>query len=332
MSLFDWSNRQALITGGLGFIGSNLAMSLIKKGARVTLIDNFFPDHGANWFNIEAIRHHPNLSVNLCDFGDRNVLTQLLVNQEFVFHLAGQVSHILSLKDPFQDIENNVTKTAILMDVIKSMRNKPKVIYTGTRGQYGESTSLPVAETAPTNPKGIYELTNLTAEKLIQIYAQQNQISAILLRLTNIYGPRAQVKHPHFGVLKWFVRLSVEKKPLTIMGTGKILRDFIHVDDCVEALVKAAESELPTTGEVINIGNDKADSYLAAARILAELSGSEIKFIDFSPERAAQEPGDFYSNIDKARQLLDWEPQVDLESGLTSYYNWLVQNLDRYMA
>jgi UDP-glucose 4-epimerase len=326
-----YRSKRAVVTGGLGFIGSSLAIRLLELGAHVSAVDNFLPDHGANWYNIEDVRGHPHLNVNLCDFGDKGAMTELCREADLVFHLAGQVSHVLSLKNPFPDIELNIYKTAVLMEILREQKNKPRVVYTGTRGQYGAAAKLPVSEDAPVNPRGLYELTNLTAEKMIQIYTQNQGVPSVCLRLTNIYGPRAQVKHPHFGVLNWFVRLATEGKPITIMGNGEIQRDFVHVDDCVDAILAAGVADKVDTGEAINVGSDQPSTFLEAAKILEQIAGAKIQFIEFSKERAAQEIGNFYSDISKARKLLGWEPTIKLADGLGRYHTWLKKNLAKYV-
>jgi len=152
---------------------------------------------------------------------------------------------------------------------------------------------------------------------ICRTYTRIHGIRTVPLRLTNVYGPRAQMKHPHFGVVNWFVRLALEGRPIPIFGTGKILRDFLYVDDCVEALVRAAVVPA-AVGEIVNVGNDRASTFLEVAEMLRALvPGASIEFTDFTPERRAQEPGDFLSDISKIRRLLSWEPKVDLKEGLS---------------
>jgi len=257
---------------------------------------------------------------------------ELCRDKAIVFHLAGQVSHVLSLQNPFPDIEINIGGTATLLEALKRHGSKARIVYTGTRGQYGKQTKLPVNEEAPPNPKGIYELSNHTAEKMIQIYTATHGIPSVLLRLTNIYGPRAQVKHPHYGVLNWFVRLAVEGKEIPLMGGGNSLRDFVYVDDCVEALLAAGLAAGVDGGEAINIGSDVPHTFIEAAQILHEISGAQVKFVEFSKERALQEPGDYYSDISKARRLLGWEPEIGLREGLLRYYEWLGEHRSHYLV
>jgi UDP-glucose 4-epimerase len=317
MTPFDaFKGTRALITGGMGFIGSNLALALVELGAHVTIADAMIPGYGGNLFNIEPIRER--VTVNFCDIRDANVMNYLVKRQDFVFHLAGQVDHILSLTDPFPDIDINIKGTAIVMEACKHHNPSTRVIYTGTRGQYGEAVSLPVSEEAPTHPKGIYEITNLTAEKIIEVYNDVHNIHSVLLRLTNIYGPRAQMLHSRYGVVNWFVRLALDNATIKVFGDGQIKRDFLYVGDCIRAILLAAICD-EARGEVMNVGIDRPTNFVELANTLIEVCGSgSWEFAPFSSERKAQEPGDFYSDISKIRRILGWEPETSLRDGLAA--------------
>lgn len=325
-----WVGRRALITGGLGFIGSNLAIRLTGLGARVTIVDAMIPEYGGNLFNIEPVRDQ--VVVNFGDVCDRLAMNWLVKGQDYVFHLAGQVSHVMSLIDPFPDIEFNIKGTAVVMEALRHHNPEAKIVFTGTRGQYGPATNLPVSETAPTNPKAIYEVSNLTAEKIIQVYHQTHGIPAVLLRLTNIYGPRAQMKHSQYGVVNWFVRQALDGDPIRVFGSGRILRDFVYVDDCVDAILMAASCDA-AVGEVLNVGWGRPTSFLELARTLERLcDGCTWHFAPFSPERAAQEPGDFYSDITKIRTVVGWEPRTTLEEGLKQTLDYYRVHRGHYWA
>lgn len=326
----NWQGARVLITGGLGFIGSNLAIRLVERGAQVTLVDAMIPEFGGNVFNIAPIKDK--VVVNFGDICDRHAMNWLIRGQDYIFHLAGQVSHILSLTDPLPDIEYNIKGTAILMEAVRQFNRRAKVIFTGTRGQYGPTTKLPVNEEAPSNPKGIYELSNLTAERIIQIYHQIHGIDAVLLRLTNIYGPRAQMRHAHYGVANWFVRLAIEGRTIPIFGDGTIKRDFLYVDDCVEAILMAARAPA-ANGEILNLGIDRPTTFLELAQTLIDVCGSgSWQFAPFTPERKAQEPGDFYSDITKIRRLVGWEPATSLHEGLRQTVEYYRAHHEHYWA
>lgn len=318
----NFKNKKVLITGGLGFIGSNLAIRLVKLGAEVTLVDAMIPEYGANVFNIEPIKGdvHINYS-NVCDEHSMNYLVK---DKDYIFHLAGQVSHIKSMTKPFPDIEMTIKGTAVLMEACKKYNRDAVVVRSGTRGQYGTVVKLPVAEDAPTNPKGIYEISNLTAEKIIKVYHDNFGIRCVLLRLTNIYGPRAQMKTHHYGVANWFVRLAIDNETIQVFGDGQLKRDFLYVGDCIDALLMSAAKE-DAYGRIFNVGVDKPVTFLELVKTIIDVSKSgKWEFAPFSPERAAQEPGDFFSDITKIKKHVGWSPKVSLKSGMeftVKYYH-----------
>jgi len=309
-----FQGARALITGGMGFLGSNLAIRLVESGAEVTIIDEMISGYGGNLFNIEPVKDR--LNVNYGDIRDANVMNYLVRDQDFLFHLAGQVDHILSLKDPFPDIDINVKGTAVVMEACRHHNPTIKVIYTGTRGQYGKPPSLPVDESAPLQPLGIYEITNVAAERIIEAYHLVFGVRSCLLRITNTYGPRAQMRHSRYGVVNWFVRLALDNATIPVFGDGQIQRDFLYVDDCIDAILQCAASDT-AWGEVFNVGYDRPTDFRELADRVVRAAGSgRWELTPFSPERKAQEPGNFYSDIGKIRRALGWSPKIDLEEGL----------------
>jgi len=311
----NWSGTKVLITGGLGFIGSNLAIRLVGEGASVAVADAKIEGYGANEANLAEVQGR--VEVHLSDVRDESAMAELVTGVDVVFHLAAQVSHVMSLSNPYPDIDINIKGTAALLEACRKRNPSAILIRSGTRGQYGPAVKLPVAEDAPSDPRGLYEISQLSAEMVCRAYNRIHKMRIVPLRLTNVYGPRAQMKHSHFGVVNWFVRLALDGRPIPIFGSGRLVRDFLYVDDCVEALVRAAE-EPAASGEILNVGHDRASTFLEVAEILRELvPGTAIEFTDFTPERKAQEPGDFLSDITKIRRILSWEPVVDLREGLS---------------
>lgn len=323
-----FGGARVLITGGLGFIGSNLAIALVESGARVTLVDAMMSEYGGNLFNIEPIRDR--VTINFSDIRDVNVMNYLVRDQEFVFHLAGQMDHVLSLTDPYPDIEINVKGTTVVMESLKRHNPKARLIYSGTRGQYGAAVTLPVPEDAPTHPRGLHEITRLTAENIVSLYHEVHGIRSTMLRLTNIFGPRAQMRHPRYGVANWFVRLAIEDQVIPVFGDGRIKRDFLYIDDCVEAILMCAASDR-AYGQVFNVGVDRPSTFLELAETVVDLTGTgRWEFAPFSPERKAQEPGDFYSDITKIRRLIGWEPRSGLREGLAKTVAYYRECKSRY--
>ena len=308
------AGKNVLITGGLGFIGSNLAIRLLADGARVAVCDAMIEGYGGNLANVREVQQA--LDIHLSDVRDEEEMARLVQGRDVVFHLAAQVSHVLSLSNPYPDIDINIKGTAAVLEACRKRNPEALVVRSGTRGQYGPTVTLPVSEETPADPRGIYEISQLSAEMICRTYTRIHGVRTVPLRLTNVYGPRGQMKHSHFGVVNWFVRLALVGEPIPIFGAGRILRDFLYVDDCVEALVAAA-CEPSMVGEIVNVGGDRPSTFLEVAEILRDLvPGTVIVFTDFTPERKAQEPGDFVSDISKIKRLAGWEPRVDLRDGL----------------
>jgi UDP-glucose 4-epimerase len=314
MGTSPFAAADVLITGGAGFIGSTLALRLVSLGARVTLVDAMIAGYGGNLFNIEPIRER--VWLNISDVRDPAGMNHLVRGKDFVFHLAAQVSHLRSMTDPFPDIDINIKGTAVLLEALKAHNRRAVVVRAGTRGQYGPAAKLPVSEDDPMNPKGLYEVSQLAAEKMLQVYNDNFDIRAVNLRLTNIYGPRAQMRSSDFGVANWFVRLAIDDETIKIFGDGSIKRDFLYVDDCVDAMLACA-IEPAAYGGVFNVGAGEHTTFKAFAESLIAVAGTgRWEFAPFSSERAAQEPGDFYSDISRIRGAVGWEPRIPLADGI----------------
>jgi len=306
--------KNVLILGGLGFIGASLAVRLAKLGARVTVVDAMIDEYGGNLFNIEPVKD--DIKVNFCDIRDASAMNWLVRGQDFVFHSAAQVCHLKSLSDPFPDVDINIRGTVVVMDALRRFNPGAKIIKLGSRGQYGSVLQLPAGEDVIPRPKGIYEISLLAAEHIILSYYSNHGMPCVLTRLTNIYGPRAQMRHNRFCVANWFMRLALEGKTIPVFGDGLIKRDFLYVDDCVDALLALAVHP-GALGEVFNIGHDQPSNFRELAETIGEvLPGSAWQFTPFSPERKAQEPGDFYSDISKIAGLAGWQPAVSLREGV----------------
>ncbi len=324
-----FDGAEVLITGGLGFIGSTLAIRLVELGSHVTLVDAMIPDLGGNLFNIAPI--HDRVRLNISDVRDVHGMNYLVQGKDFIFHLAAQVSHLRSmLVDPFDDIDINIKGTAILLEACKAHNRKAILVRAGTRGQYGPTSALPVSEDAPMNPKGIYELSQLTAEKALQVYGEHFAIRAINLRLTNVYGPRGQMRHSQYGVANWFVRLAIDGETIRIFGDGSIKRDFLYVDDCVDALIESAQQPA-AHGQVFNVGFGTPTTFKEFAERLISIAGTgRWEYAPFSPERAAQEPGDFYSDISRIATSVGWRPRTSVDEGLRRTVDYYRRRKEHY--
>jgi UDP-glucose 4-epimerase len=306
--------KKVLVTGGLGFIGSNLSARLIESGAKVTIVDNMMPRLGGNLFNVKEITDH--IQINFSDVRDEHSMDYLVKNQDLIFHLAGQVNHVDSIRNPIQDLDINCRGTLVLLESCRKYNQEVKVIFSGTRGEYGASVKLPVGEDHPTNPKGIYAVTNLSAEKMVLVYDDVHKISGTCLRITNTYGPRHQMAHDEYGVLNWFIRKAIDDELIPVFGEGHILRDFLFVDDLVECLLQVAICP-SAYGEVFNVGTGIPISFIDLAKKIVEVAGSgKVAFTEFTKERKEVEPGDYYTDISKVRKVVGWTPKTDLSEGL----------------
>ncbi|MHB8109972.1 MAG: NAD-dependent epimerase/dehydratase family protein [Syntrophorhabdaceae bacterium] len=307
-------NREVLVTGGLGFIGSNLCIELVKLGAYVTIVDNMLPRQGGNLFNVKDIAQR--VTVNVSDVRNQLSMNHLVKGKDFVFHLAGQVNHVDSMKNPLQDLEINCQGTLVLLEALRHNNREAKVIFAGTRGEYGSSVKLPVDEDHPTNPKGIYAVTNLTAEKMVLVYDDVYKIPGTCLRITNTYGPRHQMAHDEYGVFNWFIRKALDNEMIPVFGDGRILRDFLYVEDLVECLLQVASTD-KAYGQVFNVGTGIPVSFFELAEKIVAIAGSgKTAFTEFTQERKEVEPGDYYADITRITNTTGWKPKTALNDGI----------------
>ncbi len=306
--------KRVLVTGGLGFIGSNLSIRLVESGAILTIVDNMIPRLGGNLFNVKGIANR--IHINFSDVRDEHSMDYLVKGQEIIFHLAGQVNHVDSIRNPIQDLDINCRGTLVLLESCRKHNREAKIVFAGTRGEYGASVKLPVAEDHPTNPKGIYAVTNLSAEKMVLVYHDVHQIHGVCLRITNTYGPRHQMAHDEYGVVNWFIRKAIDDETIPVFGDGRILRDFLFVDDAVDCFIEVAQCP-QAYGEVFNVGTGVPFSFIDLAKRLVGIAGTgKVSFTEFTRERKEVEPGDYYTDISKVRRIVGWEPRTDLDEGL----------------
>jgi UDP-glucose 4-epimerase len=227
-------------------------------------------------------------------------------------------------------IEINIKGSAALLETCRKVNPDARLVYSGTRGEYGRAVRLPVGEDHPEDPRGIYELSSLTALKLFKLYHDNYQVRSVRLRLTNTYGERAQMRHHRFGVANWFIRRAIDDETIPVFGEGAYLRDFLYVKDAVEGMLMCASCE-GAYGEIFNLGNDRASSFRELAETVVRVAGSgRWEFAPFTPERAAQEPGDYQSDIRKIRRVVGWEPRVGLEDGVRSTVDYYRRHKSHY--
>lgn len=309
-----YKKKKVLITGGLGFIGSALAHRLVDLGADVLLVDSLLPDYGGNLFNIEDIKDR--VTVNIADVRDESGMFYLVKNRDFMFNLAGTLSHIDSMTDPYTDLEINCRSQLTILEACRKNNPGIKIVFSGTRGQYGRAQYLPVDEKHPMCPTDVNGINNMAGEWYHILYNNVYGIRATSLRLTNTYGPRHQMKHSKQGYLNWFVRLAIESREIPIYGDGMQKRDFNYIDDVVSALLLAAATD-DTNGEVYNIGSGASISVLDSLKSVIKCAGKgSYKIIPFPPDKKKIEIGDYYADYSKFAKVTGWRPRVEFEAGL----------------
>jgi UDP-glucose 4-epimerase len=309
-----FADKKVLVTGGLGFIGSNLARALVAQGAHVTLVDSLIPEYGGNLFNIADIRDQ--VAVNVSDVRDPFAMAYLVHGQDVLFNLAGQTSHLDSMTDPHTDLAINAVAQLSILEACRKANRGIKIVFASTRQLYGKPDYLPVDEKHPVRPVDVNGINKLAGEWYHLLYNNVYGVRACALRLTNTYGPRMRVKDARQTFLGIWVRRLIEGKPILVFGDGRQLRDFNYVDDCVEALLLAGASEA-ANGKTFNLGSAEVMSLRALAESLVELGhNNTIDIVPFPADRAAIDIGDYYSDFSLIRQELGWQPKVGLREGL----------------
>lgn len=324
----NFKSKKVLITGGLGFVGSNLSIKLAELGADVLIVDNMLPRQGGNVFNIEPVKDK--VKINISDIRNPTSMNHLVKGMDYIYHIAGQVNHVDSVKDPLNDLSINVEGTLVLMEALRMNNPDAKVIFTGTRGEYGSSLTLPVAENHAINPIGIYAITNFAAERIVLTYHNLHHIKSLCLRITNTFGPRHQMAHDEYGVFNWFIRKAMDNEVIPIFGDGRILRDYLYIDDLTESLITIADSDV-AYGEVYNVGSGVPLSFVDLANKIIEISGSgRVDYTEFTTERKALEPGDYYADITKIKKTINWSPKISIDEGIKKTIEYYKKYKEHY--
>lgn len=310
----EFHGQSVLITGGLGFIGSNIARRLVDLGARVTILDSLIPEYGGNHFNIAGCQDR--LRVNIGDMRDAHGLRCLVQGQAFIFNLAGQVSHIDSMCDPFTDLDINCRSQLYLLEACRERNPDARIVYASTRQVYGRPGSLPVGEDHPLAPCDINGIHKLASEWYHILYHRVYGLRTTSLRLTNTYGPRMRVVDARQTFLGIWLRQLIGGEELLVYGDGSQARDFNYVDDVVDAFLSVA-LQPGTEGEIYNLGSREVISLIDLAKLLVAMNGSgSWRCVPFPPDRKSIDIGDYYASYDRIRRAIDWEPGVSLHAGL----------------
>lgn len=316
-----FEQKNVLITGGLGFIGSNVAKRLVEYEAQVTLVDSLIPEYGGNLWNIEPFKN--NVKINISDVRDEHAMKYLIQGHDYLFNLAGQTSHIDSMQNPFPDLEINARAQLSILEACRKYNPDIKLVFASTRQLYGAPQYLPVDEKHPLAPVDVNGINKMAGEWYHLLYNNVYGIRAAVLRLTNTYGPRMRVKDARQTFLGVWIRSVIEGKPVLVFGDGKQIRDFNYVDDVVNALLVCALSD-EANGEIFNLGADDPINLKDTAELLVQMAGcGSYQLVPFPADRKAIDIGDYYADYRKIRSRLGWKPTVPLADGLTetlSYY------------
>jgi UDP-glucose 4-epimerase len=324
-----YRNRRVMITGGLGFIGSNLAIRLAQLGAEVLIVDSLIPDSGGNFFNIEPVRDR--VRVNVADVRQSSTMNYLVRGQDVIFNLAGQVSHIDSMRDPYADLEVNCRAQLTLLEACRHHNPGTKVVFAGTRQVYGRPDRLPVTEDHLVRPTDVNGINKVAGEYYHLVYNNVFGVRACSLRLTNVYGPRQLIRHNRQGFIGWFVRLALDGAEIQIFGDGSQVRDFVYVDDAVEAFLRAGATDA-VNGEVFNVGGDEPTSHADLVTMLVAISGrGSCRFVDWPAEKKAIDIGSFYADSTRFRTRTGWAPAVPLRQGLMTTLAYYREHFSAYV-
>ncbi len=325
----DLTGQRILITGGLGFIGSNLALKCIESGAEVTIFDCLDPRSGGNLYNISDFKD----SVQLCfkDILNFDQISEHVVNKDIIFNCAASTSHSFSMKEPWIDMDVNSRGVINLLEAVRRFNQNVRFIHIGTTTQLGSLQYEPADEKHPEFPTDIYSANKSVSEKYVLIYSKSYQINASVLRLSNVFGPRASIHSPEFTFNNYFIGLALQDKKISLFGTGEQKRNVIFVSDAVNALIQASQAN-NLKGEVLFAVGDSHYSVAEVAENTVKYIGSGgVVYIDWPKNRKLIEIGDAIISNKKIKQLINWEPKYSLEEGLIITKKYFGSCLQKYL-
>lgn len=329
MDTKKFKDKRVLITGGLGFIGSNLAIRLIDAGAKVTLVDSLIPTYGGNLFNIEPVKHLAR--VNISDVRDPHSMKYLVAKQDYLFNLAGQTSHMDSMEAPETDLNINVLAQLQILEACRHYNPDIRLIFASTRQIYGRPMQIPVDETHPLNPVDVNGINKLAGEQYHRLYYDVYGIRSTILRLTNTYGPRMRIKDARQTFLGIWIRRLLEGQPMQIFGDGTQVRDYNYVEDVVDAMLITALSD-NSYGQVYNLGSEQSLSLTETAQIMSGLHhGAPFEYIPFPKSRKSIDIGDYQGSFEKIKNQLGWMPRTDFHEGMRQTIDYYKQHFEKYI-
>jgi len=319
----DWyPGRSVLVTGGLGFIGSNLALTLDALGARVTIVDSSIPGLGANRFNVEGLSDRSQVAA--VDLRDTAALAPLLAGQDCIFNLAGQASHIDSMTDPLADLDLNGRAQLCLLEAVRASGLRPRVIFASTRQVYGRPERLPATEDHPVRPTDINGIHKQAAEHYHRLFHEVYEVPTVVLRLANVYGPRQLMRGRGQGFIPIFVRTAMEDGTLSLFGGGHQERDANYVDDVVDAFLRCGPPTGAAPGSTYNLGAEPPFTLRSFAKTLVAIAGAgTLANVEWPADRALIDVGSVSTDHSSITADLGWKPTWSLADGLeatVAYY------------
>jgi len=323
------NGKKVLITGGLGFIGSNLARRLLEKDNQVTIVDSLIPEYGGNLRNLYGLQDK--INVNLSDVRDPFSINQLVKGQDCLFNLAGQTSHLDSMEDPFTDLDINAKAQLSILEACRKHNPEVRIVFASTRQIYGKPKYLPVDEKHPLHPVDVNGINKMAGERYHILYHEVYGIPSSVLRLTNTYGPRMRIKDARQTFLGIWIRNLLEGKTFRVFGDGKQRRDYNYVEDVIDALIIAASNE-DAVGKIYNLGGKESLSLEDTAKIMKGMvDGSSYEKIPFPRDREAIDIGDFITDYRYFKKSFDWEPKVVFEEGMSKTIDFFVKAIKHYV-
>ncbi|ATC64717.1 NAD-dependent epimerase [Nibricoccus aquaticus] len=324
----SFSGRKALVTGGVGFIGSNLARELVRLGAEVTLVDSMIPEYGGNLRNLAGIEKR--VQVHFTDVRDGHSLPHLVRGQDFLFNLAGQTSHMDSMTDPQTDLEINARAQLSILEACRLHNPGIRIVFASTRQIYGRPDYLPVDEKHPLRPVDVNGINKLAGESYHLLYHRVHGIRSTVLRLTNTIGPRMRIKDARQTFVGLWIKQALQDDAFEVWGGGQ-LRDFTYVDDAVEAFLLAAAKDA-AAGEIFNVGGTKPVTLEElAAEVAMACGGGQYVVKSFPGDRKRIDIGDFYADDRLIRKKLGWRPRTKLREALEKTFAYYRKEIAHYV-
>jgi UDP-glucose 4-epimerase len=322
------AGRRVLVTGGLGFIGSNLVHRCVELGAEVTVLDNLDPRCGGNAANLAGVEGQ--VRVVHADIRDDGAAGAAVRDSDIVFACAAFTSHARSMEDPRHVMDVNCGGTVVLLEAARREHGRVRMVHVGTSTQIGRMITEPITELHPEFPLDMYSASKTASEKLVLVYGDAHGVPVTVVRLANVYGPRANIRNPDFGFLNYFVGLALQGKPLTVYGAGDQLRNVAYVGDAVEALVRASTSDAAIRQVVFAVSDEHLTVRALAETIARELGGPGVTSIPWPADRRAIEAGGVVIDGARARELLGWHATTSLRDGLAATKAFYAPRLSAY--